>query len=184
MNLKSIKRAAHGYYPVMILICIGVMVSTFSFCAIYRLQLKEIQAAFQLASRNRINSLIREIDTSLMILGSVHSLHRTTEKFDRKTFRKFVTPLLLMNQSLRALEWIPHVLHKERETYENSARLDGYHDFQFTRFSEQGEICRAFNSKEYFPVYFVEPYLGNEPALGFDLASSPLRYQAIIKDLR
>jgi CHASE1-domain containing sensor protein len=32
---------------------------------------------------------------------------------------------------------------------------------------------------EYYPVYFVEPLKGNEAALGFDLASSPVRRMAL-----
>ena len=35
--------------------------------------------------------------------------------------------------------------------------------------------------EEYFPVYFVEPYEGNEIALGFDLASNPTRLEALNK---
>ena len=33
--------------------------------------------------------------------------------------------------------------------------------------------------EEYFPVFFVEPYEGNEVALGFDLASNPTRLEAL-----
>ena len=35
--------------------------------------------------------------------------------------------------------------------------------------------------EEYFPVYYVEPYQGNEAALGFDLASNPVRLEALNK---
>jgi PAS domain S-box-containing protein len=36
-------------------------------------------------------------------------------------------------------------------------------------------MIRARERDEYFPVYFVEPYQGNETALGFDLASNQTR---------
>jgi CHASE1-domain containing sensor protein len=36
-------------------------------------------------------------------------------------------------------------------------------------------MVRARERDEYFPVYFVEPYKGNEAALGFDLASNQAR---------
>jgi PAS domain S-box-containing protein len=37
----------------------------------------------------------------------------------------------------------------------------------------------AGKREEYFPVYFVEPFKGNEKALGFDLASNPARREAL-----
>ena len=40
-------------------------------------------------------------------------------------------------------------------------------------------MVRAGPRKEYFPVYYVEPYKGNEIALGFDLASNPIRLKAL-----
>ena len=54
-----------------------------------------------------------------------------------------------------------------------AARTEGFPDFQFTERIAQGKMKRAERRKEYFPVYFVEPYKGNEMALGFDLASNP-----------
>src|SRR5206468_3801133 len=43
----------------------------------------------------------------------------------------------------------------------------------------QGEVVRAAARDVYFPVYFLEPYQGNEAALGFDLASEPIRLEAL-----
>jgi len=40
-------------------------------------------------------------------------------------------------------------------------------------------MTRASNRTELFPVYFVEPYHGNEAALGFDLGSNPARRTAL-----
>ena len=40
-------------------------------------------------------------------------------------------------------------------------------------------MVRAENRDEYFPVYYVEPYAENAPALAFDLASDPTRKRAI-----
>ena len=40
-------------------------------------------------------------------------------------------------------------------------------------------MVRASQREEYFPVYFIEPYEGNEMALGFDLASNPTRLEAL-----
>lgn len=40
-------------------------------------------------------------------------------------------------------------------------------------------MVEAGRRDEYFPVYYVEPYEGNEAAVGFDLASNETRLKAL-----
>jgi PAS domain S-box-containing protein len=84
-----------------------------------------------------------------------------------------------MNPSIQALEWIPRVTYSERMSYETEAWLNGLTDFRITERDGQGNILRAGERAEYFPVYFVEPCKGNEIALGYDIASSPIRKKAL-----
>jgi CHASE1-domain containing sensor protein len=51
--------------------------------------------------------------------------------------------------------------------------------FQFTERLPQGQLARAGDRQEYFPVFYEEPLQGNEKALGFDLASDPVRNEAL-----
>jgi PAS domain S-box-containing protein len=69
----------------------------------------------------------------------------------------------------------------QRESYEEAARNNGYPAFQITKREAQGKMVRADESKEYFPVYYMEPYKGNELALGFDLSTNPVRLEALNK---
>lgn len=39
----------------------------------------------------------------------------------------------------------------------------------------------AEERQEYFPVYYVEPLIGNEAAFGFDLGSNSTRLEALEK---
>ena len=98
----------------------------------------------------------------------------------RNEFRDFTRHILKQHASIQALEWIPqgsgfpagrHTKGRQDE--------DGFLDFQITERIAQGKMKRAERRKEYFPVYFVEPYKGNETALGFDLASNPTRLEAL-----
>jgi PAS domain S-box-containing protein len=40
-------------------------------------------------------------------------------------------------------------------------------------------MVRAGDREEYFPVFFVEPFAGNEKALGYDVASNAVRLEAL-----
>ena len=77
------------------------------------------------------------------------------------------------------MEWVPRVPLDRRRAFESLAHIDGFSDFQITEKSSQGDIQAVAERDEYFPVYYVEPYKGNEAALGFDLASNPARLTAL-----
>jgi signal transduction histidine kinase len=79
------------------------------------------------------------------------------------------------------LEWIPLVKQNQRAEYERRALAEGYLSFQFTEKNESGQSVRAAKRDEYYPVYFVEPWQGNEKAFGFDLGSNATRLAALIK---
>src|SRR6185369_8238167 len=71
------------------------------------------------------------------------------------------------------------VTDSERAGYEERARADGLADFQITEAGANGRTVAAQHRREYFPVYFVESFSGTRRALGFDLASEPIRREAL-----
>jgi signal transduction histidine kinase len=77
---------------------------------------------------------------------------------------------------IQALEWIPRVRTKYRARYEKRAVKDGLFGFSF--FGPDGKKYRA-KDREHFPIYYVEPYPGNESTLGFDLATDPAALDAL-----
>ena len=53
-------------------------------------------------------------------------------------------------------------------------------EFEIIEREKQGSMVKAPIKDIYFPVYFIEPYIGNELAYGFDLSSNTTRRQTII----
>ena len=80
---------------------------------------------------------------------------------------------------MQALEWIPRVPEADRERFESAAKQDGFSEFQFIERAGDGRMTRAAGRPDYFPVYYLEPFAGNEAALGFDLGSSSTRLEAL-----
>jgi signal transduction histidine kinase/CheY-like chemotaxis protein/integral membrane sensor domain MASE1 len=111
-------------------------------------------------------------------LQSIASLWNTAGDVPREQFREFVSRSLLVHPGILALEWVPRVPAERRHDFEHLGR-SWRRDFQFTQRAEQGHMIRRDVASEYFPVYFVEPEAGNETAIGFDLASNPVRLQAL-----
>jgi PAS domain S-box-containing protein len=113
------------------------------------------------------------------ILLNILSFYTASNEVNREEFKTFVSTILIRNKFLQALEWIPRVTRDNRDQFEKRAKKEGFADFQFTELEKQGSMVPAGARLEYFPVLFVEPFIGNEQALGFDLASNPVRLKTL-----
>ena len=169
------------YLPVWLTIIIGSLLSGIGFAVIRNWESQKISIEFQSLASDRVHQLEEKIRQEIDVLLSLKSFYQSSQEVNREEFKQFVSSFLARMPSIQALEWIPHVTASEREKYELRAQKDGYSNFQFTQHNEVGKIVRARLKAEYFPVYFVEPYQGNEKALGFDLSSNPNHLAALEK---
>jgi two-component system cell cycle sensor histidine kinase/response regulator CckA len=169
------------YAMVIVVACIGIFITFSGFLFVRRVEIQRVKTELLLDAREHVSALEKEISVNFSALQSLHSFFKGSEVVTREEFRIFAEDVLQYTPGFQALEWIPRVLRNQREEYERSARIDGFRDFQITERQEQGEMIRAAEREEYFPVYFVDPYKGNEIALGYDLASNPARKAALEK---
>lgn len=181
MKFKKLTPFFSRYRPIIILDCFVILVSIFIFIIISQKETREIRSRFERGASDRINLIEESIKTNLEMLPLLHTFFQSSQEVEREEFRIFTKSILLNHPDIQALEWIPHIPFSEREIYEQKARKEGFPDFQITEKDEKGKIARDRERKEYFPVYYLEPYKGNEKALGFDLASEPLRLMALNK---
>ena len=170
-----------SYVPVVLVICAGLIVSLFGLTVIRAWENSEIKALFDRAAEERTIAIKEVINDRMHILEAISSFYYASDFVSREEFRIFVTPFLNRVKEIQALEWIPRVLETERAKYEEEAKRDGLEDFKIVERTEQGHLVPVKEHDEYFPVYFVEPYRGNEAAVGFDLASNPERLTALNK---
>ena len=137
-----------------------------------------IQQQFELEVDARALAVDREILRKVEALYSLEFPFREGPFFSEDQFQRLAKPLLLRQEGILALEWVPRVLAKERADHEKEARyLHG--DYEITEQEEQGVLVRAEDREVHFPVLYVAPEEGNERALGFDLASKPQVLSAI-----
>lgn len=170
-----------SYIFVIISICIGVALSFAGFLLTRNWEDDRIRASFSTAAEERALLIEEDVNRNTLLLEAIRAFYEGSDSVSRNEFTIFVRPFLDSVKGVQALEWIPRVLDSERAEYEKNARLDGLKHFEITDRAEQGQMTRAQKRSEYFPVYFVEPYSGNELALGFDLASNPKRLASLNK---
>ena len=164
--------------PIILAICVGCALSTGAYLFTAKLDQKVQQSRFEREAGIRFNQIEKQIDRSISIVSSIVGLYAASPGVDGEEFRAFVKALG-EQPTIQALEWIPRVPHVEREAFEKAARRNGFPKFSFTERRSQGSMAPAGKRDEYFPVYYIEPYAGNEAALGFDLGSNEARLEAL-----
>ncbi len=173
------KRPRSGYRQVVITLLSGLVLSSIVFAMALRWENRTIELEFQQEAEDHISALSRGMEPNLLVLESIGAFYAASQQVERLEFREFVKPLLSHHPGIQALEWIPRIPASQRDAYKKAARSEGFPHFQITEQNAQGQMILAEQREEYFPVYFVEPYEGNQAALGFDLASNPARRSAL-----
>ena len=100
----------------------------------------------------------------------------------REAFKALAQPSLNRFPMLQAIEWAPEVLSNRRRMYE-SVHNQSDPGFRINQRKRTGESEPASDRPVYYPVTYVEPRIGNERAVGFDLLSNPARQAAMSQAL-
>jgi len=168
------------FFPLMAVVPIAVMsVSLAVFFTLWNLENQNAKASFDIVAQERFDALGTNVALTLDSLVSLGAFYDGSPDVGRAEFARIAKDLLARDHAIQALEWIPRMPKGLRADRENSAERDGFRSFQITERGPQGQLTRAGDRDEYFPVFFVEPLKGNEKALGFDLASDPVRNEAL-----
>jgi len=170
---------AHRTYTVGLPLCVAFAMSAAVFHFAGDSERRRLESGFQQHASIVAEALRRTIDTNIGTVNSIVRLYNSSKNVERQEFTTFVGNRVGPRRGIRALEWVPQVRHQDRAAFVTRAKEEGFQSFQITERGPDNSLVRAGDRDEYFPVYFVEPLTGNEPALGFDLASNPTRRAAL-----
>ena len=168
-----------GRMVVCITLVVGLAASTATFVIMREWNESQFQVVFERESQRAISSVRLGIDFYLNMLRGLAAFHEASDEISRDEFRLFTTDYLERSRGIHSVQWLPLVSHGQRDQVENEIRKEGFPDFQFTQRDLNGKLVKADARSQYFPRIFVEPFVGNENTLGFDVGSEPLRLQGI-----
>src|SRR5215472_16579455 len=100
------------------------------------------------------------------------------EPVTRQEFHDLVQTLLQRFPIIQAVEWAPLVQSADRASFEAAQRAE-LPGFEIRQRAQSGALRSADDRDRFYPVTYVEPLPSNEEAIGFDLASDPIRWLAI-----
>jgi len=164
----------------VLVVIIGLILSGLSGWFLYKMEEGVIFSEFQKEVNERAALLYREVSINFEVLRSLSIMFEGGKVPDSRKFESVAKHILERHSDIQALEWIPRIMHPERTAYELRRRQE-FPEFEITERKKQGQMVPAEKRQEYFPVYYVEPYAGNEAALGFDLASNITRLETLEK---
>ena len=133
---------------------------------------------FQLLSQGFSDRLQFELAAQTGALEQLSASWSRPVPETRADFATLATPLMARTPAVQAVEWAPRISEADRAEFEAKQQSD-VPGFAIRARAPDGMMIPANNRRDYYPVTFLEPLRGNESALGYDLASDPLRATAI-----
>jgi len=134
----------------------------------------EFQRQVALVNGALKNEIARHLEINLALKGFIENI----KEISSKQFQHFTQPFLDRYHNIQALEWIPKI------TYNQKTRLEKQKKFIIYEIDRNYNLVPAKKKSIYFPIFFVEPKLSNERAIGFDISSNPLVSPIIDKAIK
>jgi len=172
-------RSRQWWLP-MLMMVIGLSSSMAIALLVSRWELANDRLQFQRRTETLTTALQRSLNRYTDVLYALGDLYLVKDQqVLPQEFDQFVRRSLHNYPGIQALEWAPQVTQEQRAEFELEMRSRIDPQFIITERTVDGQITQAGARSHYVPVTYVQPRRGNEPALGFDLASSETRRSAL-----
>lgn len=141
---------------------------------------RRVHAEFERSTSTLADALDKQLALAVGAIQATADLYAASGGHDSHRFRQFAKEMLGRTPALHALGWDPVVPHAQREVLERRIAMD--HNTPGLRFTERdsaGQLTTAGRRDRYVVVEAIEPWGGNGDAVAFDVASDPIRRQAL-----
>lgn len=171
------------YLPVILVLLLGVGLTVTLAWTLFDRESRFQSTQFEKDAMLYSNAVQHALENSSRVVSDLANYFYLNQNLSREEFSLIAQSYLQRDGSIQALEWVPIVTRSQRESFETRAK-EFYPTFQFTDKDNAGNIVRAGESELYFPVYYLEPYKGNEKALGHTPLGSTVRNDAINRAIK
>lgn len=167
---------------VYVFILVGIVFSFLVGLRVYEIETKSIQKVFEKEVEGQVALVNQEVLLNIEILRGLKILFDSSEFVSHEEFSTATREILTNHKSIKALEWIPRISKEERAGFE-SERRKYFPNYEILKKSSSGIMEIVEEKDYYFPISYLEPYVGNETALGFDLSSHKVRNDTLIESM-
>lgn len=180
MSRSNSKAGLQPWLLLLLVLAIGIGLSLAAYRFGVGWERNKLEHAFIATAKQMELRLARELEINTDMVRSLRAYFESEqEQITPKEFQVYARGIMTRQKEIQALEWIPRVAASQRAAFEQEGKRIIGPDFQITEMSAGGQLVRAGQRAEYFPVYYLEPKASNRPALGYDLGSDPIRRAAL-----
>lgn len=141
---------------------------------------QETRAQIEQLAEAAAGSLTRNVAQHQEVLEGLSSYFESSEEVTVEEFARFTGSALDRYPHLAALSWNPLVPADNLADVETRQRSQpGLEGYTVTERTEEGDRTPVSARPFYVPVGYIEPFDVNRAALGFDIASDPVRRLAV-----
>jgi PAS domain-containing protein len=174
---RSLWRSRGRFVAVPMVLCFGLFVAIF--IRVNSWENDQSLLEFRLRSQQLADTIKARLEEQLGFLDQLSNVFvGRYQPVSRQDFDDLVQTLLRRFPTVQAVEWAPRVTSADRATFEAAQRAE-LPGFLIRQRTGSGELRAADDRSQFYPVTYLEPLAGNEPAVGFDLLSDPIRRVAI-----
>jgi len=156
---------------------VGLLISFVSFFSVRSGESEKIEAEFERRAQSFANLAVSRLQRQQEILFTLRSLFQYSGDVTRQEFSGAARDLISRHVGVQALEWVPRVPAAERSRLETTLQAEGFPSFRLTERASDNAVRPAAARAEYLPVIYLEPFSGNEAALGVDLSVGAIAAQ-------
>ncbi len=142
-------------------------------------EIKQLEFQFNQQASNLARAFEKNLVTHLEVLYSLRSFYLASRHITREEFKIFVERSFTDLKGIQALSWNPLVDDKNRDQFEQLIQQEGFKNFHITERNATRKLVIASQRFNYITVHYIEPFATNSKAHGFDVASNPVRRQAL-----
>jgi diguanylate cyclase (GGDEF)-like protein/PAS domain S-box-containing protein len=148
----------------------GLVTAVVLFAGVGRLENDNMSLAFAQRADTRVAALRQGLEEAVEVLTVTHSLFDAVGPVTREQYHNFTRPLLARHPFIQAFNFREVVNHADRPRVEAElARLRP--GLVFTELVE-GKLVPASRKDQYRVITYLEPFEGNEVALGLDISNN------------
>jgi signal transduction histidine kinase/CHASE1-domain containing sensor protein len=151
------------------------------FTRVNALEQQQLRMEFERRSGLLTQTLQRGIDRTIEAFSAVGDLQDGLPRIDRSRFRALTLALLARHPELHSISWNVRVPQSRRARLESILRREGNVPGRITELDSQSKLVPSAVRREYFVVQYIQPYLENQKAVGYDVASSATGLQAMTR---
>jgi signal transduction histidine kinase/CheY-like chemotaxis protein len=169
------------HLPPLVVAAAGLLATFGMWWQLRDMEERVVSSRFQLDAEERQIAIEEAVHDAFTVLEALASLRAVHPDMTRGDFGVFTEPMLERAPAIQALGWNPRVLAADRDRHEAAGREAGFRNYEITHRDSQDAMVRAEEREDYVVVSFLEPYEGNESALGFDVSSEERRNEALTR---